>query len=121
MPNSKKNTKNITTTLSTPTAKDIDKCPVPTIVVNMSEQNNNTINTLPASKQGILQCLPEMFTDIDIENHNNINDPYINGDLYKSYIFGKSHTHTKHLTFNFNIFLISRNFQSDRAFDMLLK
>lgn len=94
MPNFKKNKKGIsaiTTTLSTTsqTPKDNEKCPVPTIVVNMSEQNNNTINSLPASKQGILHGLPEMFTDIDLEKHNNINDAYINGDLYKSYIFGK--------------------------------
>lgn len=91
MPNFKKTMKGINpiTTTASQTTKDIEKCPVPTIVVNMSEQNNNTINSLPASKQGILQCLPEMFTDIDLANHNNLNDSYINGDLYKSYIFGK--------------------------------
>lgn len=60
------------------------------VVVNINEPNNNSITTLPASKQGALQSLPEMFTDIDLTNHNNkLNDSYINGDLYKSYILGK--------------------------------
>lgn len=86
----------ITTTLSTPTsqiAKENEKSPlpshpsVPTIVVDVNEPNNNSIST---SKQGILNGLPEAFTDIDIvTNHNNLSDhAYIN-DLYKSYIFGK--------------------------------
>lgn len=101
----------ITTTLSTmptsQTAKENGKSPlpplptVPTIIVNMNEQNNNSINT---SKQGILHGLPETFTDIDLVNHNKLNDhPYINGDLYKSYIYGKS---LKIIKFKLNSFLL---------------
>lgn len=99
MPTANKNIPDIsavTTTLSTPTTQTTIEngksplpiiSPLPTIVVNMNEQNNNSINT---SKPGILHGLPEMFTDIDLVNHNNLSDhPYINGDLYKSYIFGK--------------------------------
>lgn len=85
MPKSKK-TQDI---IASQIAKENGKCSLPTIVLNMSEQNNNTINALSAPKQGILQCLPEMFTAIDFESHKHINGPYISGDLYKSYIFGK--------------------------------
>lgn len=97
MANTKKNAQDVstitTTTLSNtsppPSAKENGKLPIPTIVVNMNEQNNNTINTLPPSKQGILQCLPEIFTDIDLTNSNHLNGTYISGDLYKPYILGK--------------------------------
>lgn len=98
----------ITTTLSTPTSqttkdKDVENSPVPTIVVNINEQNNNSIDTLPTSKKDILQCLPEMFTDIDLANHKNLNDSYISGDLYKSYIFGKF-LHCFSTVFRFSFF-----------------
>lgn len=91
MPNTEKNTQNIihSTTLSPTSQTAKGKYPVLAIVTNMNEQNNNSINTLSTTKQGILQCSPEMFTDIDLTNHNHLTDPYINGDLYKSYIFGK--------------------------------
>lgn len=85
MPTSKK-TQDITASQIT---KENGKCSLPTILLNMSEQNNNSINALTGPKQGILQCLPEMFTAIDFDSHKHINGPYINGDLYKSYIFGK--------------------------------
>lgn len=91
MPNTEKNTQNIihSTTLPPTSQTAKGKYPVLAIVTNMNEQNNNSINTLSTTKQGILQCSPEMFTDIDLTNHNHLNDPYIDGDLYKSYIFGK--------------------------------
>lgn len=70
---------------------------IPTICVNVNEHNNNTIGLVPGSKQGILQCLPEIFTDIEINGRNNtinnsltgLNDNYIKDELYKPYIFGK--------------------------------
>lgn len=79
-------------------------------VVNVNEPNNNTISTIPASKQGVLQSFPEMFTDIDLTNHNNkLNDSYINGDLYKSYILGKflSHNPNTNIPENLILFICS--------------
>lgn len=99
MPNTVQNTQNINNTntnttiipsITSQTAKENGKYPVPNIVNNMHELNNNSINTLSASKLGVLQCTPELFTDIDLTNHNHLTGPYIGGDLYKSYIFGKS-------------------------------
>lgn len=104
MPNTEinKNLHTIHSVITPKTAKETGKSPIPTIVMNLNEQNNNSINTLPPSKQGTLQCLPEMFTDIDLENHNNLNDPYINGDLYKSFIFGKFLVLFYAITLNFH-------------------
>lgn len=90
MPNFKKNIKLNNKVTTSPIAKD-EKCPIPTICVNVNELNNNTI---PTSKQSILKCLPEIFTDIELNSHksknnNNLKDSYIKGDLYKPYIFGK--------------------------------
>lgn len=110
MANTKKNSQDVstitTTTLSNtspsaPPAKENGKLPIPTIVLNMNEQNNNTINTLPPSKQGILQCLPEMFTDIDLTNQTHLNGAYINDDLYKSYILGKFQHQFQNLIYSF--------------------
>lgn len=64
------------------------------IFVHVDEQNNNTIidsnNALTAStKPGMLNGLPEVFTDIDLANHNHLNGGYIDDNLYKSYVIGK--------------------------------
>lgn len=63
---------------------------------HVNEQNNNTIiigsNNAPltATKTpGTLTGLPELFTDIDLTNHNHLNGTFINGALYKSYMLGK--------------------------------
>lgn len=64
------------------------------IFVHVNEQNNNTIIggnnalTTPA-KPGVLQGLPEMFTDIDLANHSHLNGSFIDDNLYKSYVLGK--------------------------------
>lgn len=77
-----------------------DKCSVPTICINVSETNNNTIDTLSPAQHNILNCLPEILTDIErngqlTKANNNLNETFIKGDLYKPYIFGKLHTHTR--------------------------
>lgn len=63
------------------------------IFVHVNEQNNNTIigsnNALTTTKPGMLNGLPEMFTDVDLSNHSHLNGSFINDDLYKSYVLGK--------------------------------
>lgn len=66
------------------------------IFVHVTEQNNNNNNSIinggqtSNAKAGMLHGLPEMFTDIDLTNHNHLhNGTFINGDLYKSYVLGK--------------------------------
>lgn len=65
------------------------------IFVHVNEQNNNNTNNnalTPANaKSGMMHGLPEMFTDIDLANHNHLNSngTFINADLYKSYVLGK--------------------------------
>lgn len=106
MANIKRNSQDISTISTTTTLTNTSPAISPTkypqlhdddaIVVNVHEPNNNII---AASKPGVLQCLPEMFTDIDLTNHNHkLNNSYINGDLYKSYIMGKCRHYTKYKT-----------------------
>lgn len=87
---------NTTTLTTSPTPQHTEKCEIPTICVNVNEHNNNTIGLVPGSKQGILQCLPEIFTDIENNErntkHNNLNGNYIRDEIYKPYIFGKCTT-----------------------------
>lgn len=96
MPGFKKNNRlDQTPTANLSAVSATDKCPIPTICINVSETNNNTIDTLsPSSRQSILQCLPEILTDIERNGQNNkttinLNDTFVKGDLYKPYIFGK--------------------------------
>lgn len=98
MPDSQNNINNTKTTVLSITSPILDdKMPIPTICINVNEQNNNTIGLAP-SKAGILQCLPEILTDIDINRNNSINNDLNNaivkGDFYKPYIFGKFNHHT---------------------------
>lgn len=102
MPGKKKSSKksgkkdsNTTTTILSITSPTIidDKKPIPTICINVNEQNNNSVDYPTATKPGVLQCLPEIFTDIEVGSRNainhSLNDTCITGDLYKPYIFGK--------------------------------
>lgn len=64
------------------------------IFVHVNEQNNNSIissnNAVTTNtKPGMLQGLPEMFTDIDLNGNSHLNGAFISGDLYKSYVIGK--------------------------------
>lgn len=97
MPSFKRNNRldhSSTTNLSMPMATD--KCSIPTICINVSETNNNTIDSLssPPVRPNLLQCLPEILTDIELNgektkmNHN-LSEAFVKGDLYKPYIFGK--------------------------------
>lgn len=110
---SKKTNNNTTTTIlsiTSPISPD-EKIPIPTICINVNEQNNNSVN-LATTKAGVLNCLPEIFTDIE-KNHrrnsinNNLNEKCIKGDLYKPYIFGKFHHHhnkKKHTIFTLSLY-----------------
>lgn len=62
------------------------------IFVHVNEHNNNTIVGSNPTKPGMLHGLPEVFTDIDLANHNHLNGGYIDDNLYKSYVIGKFKT-----------------------------
>lgn len=101
MPDSQNNINNTKTTVSSiPSPVLDDKISIPTICLHVDEQNNNTIG-LASTKAGILQCLPEIFDDIDINRtnsiKNNLNNAIVKGDFYKPYIFGKCNHHTSYL------------------------
>lgn len=76
---------------------------IPTICIDVNEKNNNNIcnnnnNSLsvtqPIGKHGVLTCLPDIFTEIDLNNRNGLNGHYLKDDLYKPYILGKSRPDT---------------------------
>lgn len=95
MPSFKKNNRlDSAANLSIPTITD--KCPVPTICINVTETNNNTIDSLTTApmRPNRLQCLPEILTDIEMNGEktkvkHHLNEAFVQGDLYKPYIFGK--------------------------------
>lgn len=88
MPNPNKNSTQVPNQTNTPL--DIDpSTAIPTICISVNEQNNNTIGKPTNGKAGVLNCLPDIFTDIDIGNRNEINANYLMNDPYKSYMFGK--------------------------------
>lgn len=97
MPDSQNNINNTkTAVLSITSPVSDDKMPIPTICINVDERNNNnnTIGLASTKARKILQCLPEIFTNNDINRGNSINNHLNNnvivkGDLYKPYIFGK--------------------------------
>lgn len=78
---------------------------IPTICIDVNEKNNNNLcnnnnNSLsvtqPIGKHGVLTCLPDIFTEIDLNNRNGLNGHYLKDDLYKPYILGKSTRHHFH-------------------------
>lgn len=83
-----------TTALSNTSPAKGNAYPILDNPIFVHEQNNNTIigsnNALTApAKPGMLNGLPEVFTDIDLANHNHLNGAYIDDNLYKSYVLGK--------------------------------
>lgn len=71
---------------------------IPTTCIDVNEKNNNIIcnnnnNSLvvtqPYGKHGTLNCLPDIFTDVDLNSRNELNGQYLKDDLYKPYIIGK--------------------------------
>lgn len=78
---------------------------IPTICIDVNEKNNNNIcnndnnnnNSLGVKqsngKHGVLNCLPDIFTEIDLNGRNGLNGHYLKDDLYKPYIIGKFFTH----------------------------
>lgn len=105
MPDSQNNINNTKTTVLSITSPVLDdKTPIPTICINIDERNKNTIGLVQSTKAGILQCLPEIFNDIDIRRsnsiNNNLNNAIVKGDFYKPYIFGKCNHHTSYIISN---------------------
>lgn len=88
MPNTKKPAQTQPQANTTP---DTDPAAViPTICISVNEQNNNNIEKAPANgKAGVLHCLPEIFTDVDLSSRNELNGKYLKNDPFRSYMFGK--------------------------------
>lgn len=103
MPNTRKTSQ---TTNKNSTTINTDPAVIPTISIGANELNNNDYgnnnnnynyyrnnnkNIIPLNnnKSGVLHCLPDIFTDIDLNNRNEINANYLMDDLYKPYLYGK--------------------------------
>lgn len=88
MPNQNRSPKKSSTTPTTPPTPTI-----PTICISVNEQNNNSLTKCDPyttnGKAGILNCLPEIFTDIDLNGNGGISANYLKNGTYKPYIFGK--------------------------------
>lgn len=88
---------------------------IPTICIDVNEMNNNNYcnnnnfnnNNLGVThtngKHGVLNCLPDIFTDIDLNGRNGLNGHYLKDDLYKPYIIGKFFTHPNPQTYTHSL------------------